>query len=411
MTKLLKLAWRNVWRNRRRSLLTMGAITFSVVIIAVTRSLQYGAYDAMEAYAVRLFTGDVQIHRAGYHEEKLLSYSLREDEQAWPALLDEQPWIEAYTRRLTGFGLISSDSSSAGGMILGIEPDAEPKVSIFARNLCDGVPLKAGDDHAVLLGQTLARNLNVGVGDTVAVLTQGYRNVMGADLYALKGLLRTGSLDLDRALMVMTLPDAQDLFALDGRFTEIVLHTDDYRRDAHYARRLSATLDGDDYEVMFWGDLLPELRQAIVLDNVSGIVFLLFLLLLIGFEIFNTTTMSVMERVREFGVMQSVGMKPRQISLLVGLELMLKIGFALLAGLLITFVLALIFADQSLPLSEQFVEISNSFGFPLDELVLSTRPAVFVEPLVSVLIIAILVMIYPIFKVWRLTPVEALRRT
>ncbi|MCH8960482.1 MAG: ABC transporter permease [Bacteroidetes bacterium] len=409
MTKLLKLAWRNVWRNRRRSFITMGAITFSVVTIAVTRSLQYGAYDAMEAYAVRLFTGDVQIHRAGYHEEKLLSFSLLEDDQNWPALLDEQPWVKAYCRRLTGFGLISSDASSAGGMILGVEPEAERQVSAFARNTIEGVSLQDGDDHAALLGQTLARNLDVGVGDTVVVLTQGFRSQMGADLYAVKGLLRTGSLDLDRALMVIPLPAAQDLFAMEGRFTEVVLHTDSYRHDEQYASRLRAALDQADYEVMFWGDLLPELRQAILLDNVSGAVFLMFLLLLIGFEIFNTTTMSVMERAREFGVMQSIGMKPRQISLLVGLELVLKISVALAAGLLITFVLALIFKDQPLPLSQEFLELSNSFGFPLDELELSTRPAVFLEPLVSVLIIAVLAMIYPILKVRRLTPVEALR--
>ncbi len=409
MTKLLKLAWRNVWRNRRRSFITMGAITFSVVTIAVTRSLQYGTYDAMEAYAVRLFTGDVQIHRAGYHEEKLLSFSLLEDDQNWSALLDEQPWVKAYCRRLTGFGLISSDASSAGGMILGVEPEAERQVSAFARNTFEGVSLHARDDHAALLGQTLARNLDVGVGDTVAVITQGFRNQMGADLYVVKGLLRTGSLELDRALMVMPLPAAQDLFAMEGRFTEVVLHTDSYRHDAQYASRLRAALDQADYEVMFWGDLLPELRQAILLDNVSGAVFLVFLLLLIGFEIFNTTTMSVMERAREFGVMQSIGMKPRQISLLVGLELVLKISVALAAGLLITFVLAMIFKDQPLPLSQEFIELSNSFGFPLDELELSTRPAVFLEPLVSVLIIAVLAMIYPILKVRRLTPVEALR--
>ncbi len=387
----------------------MGAITFSVVTIAVTRSLQYGTYDAMEAYAVRLFTGDVQIHRAGYHQEKLLSFSLLEDDQNWPVLLDEQPWVKAYCRRLTGFGLISSDASSAGGMILGVEPEAERQVSAFVRNTFEGLSLHAGDDHAALLGQTLARNLDVGVGDTVAVITQGFRNQMGADLYVVKGLLRTGSLDLDRALMVIPLPAAQDLFAMEGRFTEVVLHTDSYRHDEQYASRLRAALDQADYEVMFWGDLLPELRQAILLDNVSGAVFLVFLLLLIGFEIFNTTTMSVMERAREFGVMQSIGMKPRQISLLVGLELVFKISVALAAGLLITFVLALIFKDQPLPLSQEFIGLSNSFGFPLDELELSTRPAVFLEPLVSVLIIAVLAMIYPILKVRRLTPVEALR--
>ena len=191
MTKLLKLAWRNVWRNRRRSFITMGAITFSVVTIAVTRSLQYGTYDAMEAYAVRLFTGDVQIHRAGYHQEKLLSFSLLEDDQNWSVLLDEKPWVKAYCRRLTGFGLISSDASSAGGMILGVEPEAERQVSAFVRNTFEGVSLHAGDDHAALLGQTLARNLDVGVGDTVVVITQGFRSQMGADLYAVNGVHRT----------------------------------------------------------------------------------------------------------------------------------------------------------------------------------------------------------------------------
>jgi len=224
MTRLIKLAWRNVWRNRRRSLITMSAIFFSIVIIAFTRSMQYGTYEAMEEQAIRLYTGEIQVHRAGYQKEQTLSYSLQADESAWTQVL-AQPWVEAFTRRLTGFGLISSDSSSIGGMIVGIEPSTEKAFSVFASNVVSGSPLVEGDAHVVLLGETLAQNLLVGVGDTVVVLTQGFRNEMGADLYVVKGLVRTGSPDVDRAMMIMPLADAQSLFSMDGRFTEIVVRT------------------------------------------------------------------------------------------------------------------------------------------------------------------------------------------
>ncbi len=409
MAKLLRLAWRDVWRNRRRSLLTIGAIVFAVVITAVTRSMQYGAYDAMEAYAVRLFTGDVQIHRAGYQEDRLLTQSLRADEQDWEALLGGRRWVTAYARRLSGYGLVSSDSSSAGSLILGVEPVEERRVSTFADRAVAGRHLEAGDTHAALLGEVLARNLRVGVGDTVAVLTQGFHNQMGADLFVVKGLLRTGSIEVDRAALVLPLSAAQSLFSMDGRFTEVVLQTDDYRRDGEYARRLQATLDAARYEVMDWGALLPELRQAVLLDNVGGVIMLAFLLVLLSFEIFNTTMMSVMERMREFGVLQALGLKSRQLTLLVLLETLLKIVLALAIGLGISFVLALAFQYQTLPLGEEFVELTRSFGFPVEEMTLSTRPAVFIEPLVSVLGIALLAMLYPVLRVRHLTPVEALR--
>ncbi len=409
MTKLLKLAWRDVWRNRRRSFITMGAIVFAVLIIAVTRSLQYGTYEAMETYAIRLFAGDLQVHRAGFQEEKTLSYALEDAEQDWPALMQEQPWVTAYTRRLSGFGLVSSDSSSVGAVILGIDPKAEPRVSRFANQTTQGLPLAEGDDHAALLGRTLARNLDVGVGDTVVVLTQGFRNAMGADLYAVRGLVRTGSADVDRSMMILTLHDAQDLFSMDGRFTEIVLRTDRYQADDRYAAELRAQLDPTRYEVLYWAELMPELRQSIVLDNVSGAIFLVFLLILVGFEIFNTTTMSVMERVREFGVMQSIGMKPRQVSLLVFLESMLKVTVGLAAGLSITLLLAVFFKDYPIPLSQEFVRLSESFGFVIEDLTFSTRFTVFLEPLASVALITLLATVYPIFRVRRFSPVEALR--
>lgn len=407
---LLRLAWRNIWRNRRRSLITMGAITFSVLLIAFAHSVQTGTYEAMERHAVRLFSGEVQIHRAGYQEEQTFNYALTSAEQPWPGLLSSTPGITGFAKRLTGFGLVSSDASSTGAAILGIEPEAERAVTHFSAQLTQGTLLQAADDHAVLLGHTMAENLAVGVDDSVVVLTQGYRNEMGADLYRVKGLLRTGAPEMDRAMMVMTLADAQALFSMPGRFTTLVLRTTDLQHADRYAAQLQAILPAADYEVMPWRTLMPALQQTRALDDAGNMIFYFFLLLLLGFEIFNTTTMSTLERTQEFGVMQAIGMKPHQISLLVGAELFIKVFLALGVGLLTILVLALMLEDQSIPLSQDLIEIYQNFGFNVEAITFSVRPQVFIQPMTWVAIVSLLAMVYPVFKVQRLTPMAALSK-
>ena len=155
------------------------------------------------------------------------------------------------------------------------------------------------------------------MGDTVVVLTQRFRNAMGADLYVIKGLLRSGNPEVDRSMLIMTVEDAAFLFSMDGRFTELVIKTNNFRDSDRVARRLEERFDGERFEVMGWKEMLPELQQARALDDIGNYVFYAFLLILVGFEIFNTTMMSVMERVREFGVMMSIGMKPWQVTLLI----------------------------------------------------------------------------------------------
>jgi ABC-type lipoprotein release transport system permease subunit len=410
MRENLILAWRNVWRNRRRSLITIAAVVFSVLIITLTRSLQYGSYDAMEASAVQMYTGEIQIQRPGYREEQTLEYALDGDEEAWRAALEGAPWLEATTRRLTGFGLVSSDEFSAGAMIVGVEPEAERQVSRFSDRVTLGLPLRDDSDHEVLLGQILARNLRVEVGDTVVVLTQGWRNQMGADLYRVRGLLRTGSVEMDRGIMILPLPDAQFLFSMGDRVTEVVLRTDDFREARSYAESIRQQLPDDRFSVYDWDALMPELRQMIVLDNVSGAIYLLFLLVLVGFEIFNTTTMSVMERVREFGLLQALGMRPQRIARLVLAELAVKVAVALAVSIGASGLLLWYLEGNPIPMPAEFVEMYEEFGFSVDALVFSTRPAVFLEPLLAVAVIALLATIYPVLRVLNLTTIYALRR-
>lgn len=409
MKRFLKLAWRNVGRNRRRSLITMGAVVFTLVIITLANSVQYGTYDMMEGQAVRMFTGELQIQRSGYREEQTMAYSLTDDEADWDSLFAAMDWTFKRSRRVTGFGLVSSDSSSVGAAIIGIEPETEAKLANFSQRVVAGDPLGGGDEGEILVGKTLAENLHVGLGDTLVVLTQGYHNEMGADVYRIKGLLSTGTGDIDRAMVVMTMADAQMLFAMPGRFTEWVIRSDDFRSADRHARDLRNATAGLDVDVLTWEELMPELQQTRAFDDAGNNIFYFFLILLVGFEIFNTATMTVLERVREFGVLQSIGLRPNQVSLLVFMELAIKIVIGVGVGMLILISLALAFPNLTIPLSESLKEMYTSFGFTVEGYGFSTRAVVFLQPLISVLTVSLLAIIYPVWKVKQYTPVEAMR--
>ena len=295
-------------------------------------------------------------------------------------------------------------------MVLGIEPDLEQQVSAFSRAPVQGAYLEPTDDHQILIGQTLAHNLNVSIGDTIAVLTQGYRSAMGADLYRIKGLINSGSLDLDRSTMVMRLEDAQDLFAMPGRITHLVLRTDDPYNAPVHAAAFKENLPEANLEVMTWEELMPELMQTRALDDAGNYVFYTFLLLLIGFEIFNTTTMSVMERIREFGILQSIGMKPYTLSTLVFLELSIKVLMSLFISAILVTGLFIALKDVTIPLPEEALELYRSFGFMFDGIKFSTRSNVFVFPFVSVYLVSLFAAVYPSLKVFGYTPVSAMRK-
>ncbi|MCG8606698.1 FtsX-like permease family protein, partial [bacterium] len=356
MTKFLSLAWRNIWRNKRRTMITVSAIAFAILMVAITRSLQYGTYDIMESLAVRLYNGEVQMHEKGFHEEQSLNLSLHEDTENWQKLIDAHPKLTIYSRRITSFGLVSSDSASAGALVVGIEPLSEQAITMFSRLVKKGEMLGAEDDHRVLIGSSLARNLQVDVGDSVAVLTQGYRNQLGADLYRVWGIVTVGHAELDRGIMIMPLHNAQELFSLQGRVTQVVFGMSDFRKAQEASKALAAGISNRDLEILSWEEMMPELKQIIVIDNVSGAIYLAFILIVVGMEILNATMMSVIERTHEFGILQSMGMKPRQITGLIFAESVLKILVALSVGFVISLGVVSLLTQYTIPLPTELKE-------------------------------------------------------
>ena len=407
MIRLLTLGWRDIWRNRRRSLLTMGAIVFAMLVVALIKSSNDGTYDAMEERMARQYTGDLQVYRTGFFDDRTLEQSLTDYELDPDTLKQTHKWITAMSRRLDGFGLVSSDSASAGALITGIEPYAEMSLGSYMLNVREGDYLSEEDSDRALLGEVLAKNLSVGVGDSVVVLTQGYHSVMGAEVYVVKGLIGTGSGELDRSIMLLTLPAAQDLLSMPGRYTSLILQTDSHRKADRRVQQLA--LDSDRFEAKSWRALMSDLAQLRELDSAGNFVIYAFLFLLIGLEIFNTTTMSMLERVREFGVMMAIGLNPGQISLLIVMQVLMKVLMAVVAGAVLIAIVTGIWSHYPIPLPEDVQEYNAEIGFVMDGVYFSNRPSILLLPVMSVLVMSAISIIYPVVRVRRLTPVAALR--
>ena len=387
----------------------MGAVAFAVAIISVANSVQFGTYHAMEQQILRLSASELQVQHVNFQREQTLEFSIEALALDLDTLRRAHPWIKAASRRLSSVGLASSDSSSSGVLIVGIEPEAESAVSSMVRVRDTDRGLSPGEEEAALLGVQLARNLGLVPGDSVVVLTQGYRNVMGVELYEVRGLVQTGLPELDRSTMLLTLEGAQALYSMPGRYTELVLRTDQHHKAEEHAARLAATMDTTRLAALPWQRLLPEIDQMRRLDDASNYIIYAFLLLLIGFEIFNTTAMSMMERVREFGVMMAMGLQPGQISALVTLELALKVLMGIAAGLVVASVAVLILSQEPIPLTGNMQEIYDDLGFVVDGIHFTRSAVIYTFPVVSVMLLSLLSLLFPLLKMRRFSPVAALR--
>ena len=406
MARLLTLGWRDIWRNRRRSLLTMGAIVFAMLVVALIKSSNNGTYDAMEEQIARQYTGDLQVYGRGFFNDRTLEQSITDQKLDVNTLRQQNQWITGTARRLDGFGLVSSDSASAGALITGIEPASELGLRSYMTNVREGSFLTEEDHGQALLGRVLAQNLLVGIGDSIVVLTQGYHSVMGAEVYVVKGLVGSGSGELDRSAMLLTLPAAQELLSMPGRYTSLIVQTDNHRRADHRARSL--VLDPDEFETRSWRAIMSDLAQLRKLDSAGNSVIYAFLFLLVGLEIFNTTTMSMLERVREFGVMMAIGLNPGQISMLIIMQVLMKVLMAVVAGGVLIVVVTGIWSHYPIPLPEEIQEFNAELGFAVDGVYFSSQPSILLLPVVSVLVMSAVSLIYPVVRVRQLTPVAAL---
>lgn len=402
---LFQLAWRNVWRNKRRTIITVSSIFFAVLLALFMRSMQLGSYENMIRNSVELYSGYIQIHRAGYWEDKsinnmmVITDTLRQQ-------VESTPHVNLFIPRLETFVLAASGEVSKGVMVIGTAPEEENRMTKLADRVVEGEYMRA-DTRGVMVAEGLADFLEVGLGDTVIMIGQGYHGANAVDQYPVTAILKFPNPQQNNSIIYAPIALMQEFTSAPDFCTAMVLSIDDLKAQDRVKRHLSEVI-GDRYEVMDWEEMQPELVQMIQSDNAGGVILLAILYMVIAFGIFGTVMMMTIERRREFGVMVAVGMRKSALSLLVTLETMIIGALGLAISLGPGIVLLIYMYHHPIPLTGDVALAMEEMGFePI--LPFSLDPVIFFSQMLAILVIVCICLWYPLWNISKLTPVVAIK--
>lgn len=385
MKDIVKIAWRNLWRNKRRTIITAASIFFAVFFAMVMRSFQLGTYEHMIKQSIESYAGYLQVQQSDYSDDPSIDNVF----ESSPELLDEisaVPNVKVAVPRVESGALASTGNLSKGVMIAGISPAKEKFMSnpeqklvryritsftlqqlkaqpsfpedVFEKlkqnintsflnesNLIDNLELTDAtvihlilknavihsaylqqNDDGVLVSDRLSKYLKVTVGDSLILMGQGYQGVSAAGVFPIRGIIKVPAPDLDNKLVYMTIDKAGEFLGLNGQITSIAINLKNTDKMLATEAELSNLMNDKNVTVKNWETLIPTLKQQIEGDNKSGILFLGILYVIIFFGIFGTVLMMITERMREFGVMVAIGMKQSKLAAIVTTE-MLFLGF------------------------------------------------------------------------------------
>lgn len=403
---LTKLAWRNIWRNKRRTWITIASILFAVLFGSFMESLQEGAWGNMISNVVNYYMGYGQIHQKGYWEEQVIekAFALPPDKVDAIESIDE---IGGVIPRLESFGLVSAANITRGALVVGVDPEAEQSITQLADRVSAGEYLE-DDEQAVLVAEGLADILKLGVQDTLVIISQGYHGVNAAGKYLIKGLVNFGSPELNKQMVYLPLKTAQDFYGADGLLTSIALKIDDQDDIDKGLAAIGEVLDTTAYEIMKWDALLPDLVQARSLDSAGNYIVYFILYSIIAFGIFGTILMMTKEREYEFGVLIGIGMRRFALSSVVWMEIIMLGMLGALLGIVASTPVIWYFNRNPLRFSGNYANTLEKFGFePIFPAAFDL--SIFVAQAAIVFVITAMLAIYPWLKIRRLEPVKAMR--
>ncbi len=406
MNDYLKLAWRNIWRNKRRTIITIASVFFAMFFALVMRSFQIGSYGHMTDSIVQAFTGYMQIHKSGYWNDQTIDNSFEYDEKLVHNIeLTEN--VKAVIPRLESFALASIGEQTKGIAVVGIDPEKEKSLTHPDRKLKEGKYLTDQSD-GVLVSRRLSEFLNLKLNDTVTLLSVGYHGATAAGIYPVTGIVEMPNPEMDRRLIFMNLQSAQYLYGADNMLTSLVINIDDSNNLNKTRKTISEMLDLDVYEIMDWKELNPVMVQQIQSDQAGGFIMLGVLYLIVGFGVLGTLIMMTTERKREFGVMVSLGMQKKKLGMILTLEMIMMGLVGIAAGIVGSLPLITYFVHNPIQFPGEMAQIFEQYGWdPIMPAVLES--GYFTGQSVIVAIMFILAIIYPIYTVVRINEVKALR--
>ncbi len=403
----LKLAWRNIWRNRRRTFITMGSVFFAVILSTLMVSIKEGMYSRMIDSMVGAYSGYVQVHSNGYWEDKSLDESMVLSDSLIQAV-SATKGVTGYIPRIESFALAASDEVTKGSLVVGIDPGLEKEHSNMHERVSEGEYLNE-NDNSVLVGAGLAKYLKLGIGDTIVLLGAGYHGISAAGKYPIKGIVKFGSPELSKQLVILPLKEAQWFYGTENMISSLIVAVDDPDNAAPITKRLKSLLS-ENYEVMDWKEMNPEMVNLIKNERTEGWVFMFILYMVIGFGIFGTMLMMIAERMHEFGVLIAVGMKRINLAVMVLTEVIIISLMGAFAGMIGAFPVCSYWYFNPIQFDTEgdMGKMYEEYGLE-PVLQASLDPNVFLQQGVIVALLAIAIAIYPFLKINRIDAIEAMR--
>jgi putative ABC transport system permease protein len=401
---MCRIAFRNIFRHKRRSVLTALTMLGGFVLAAVAIGWADGAYNNIINMFTRNRLGHIQIHAEGYLDKPSLYKNIDQVEQLGQKI-SEVPGVEAWSPRLYSAGLASVGDRSAAVQIMGVDPKRENAATNFDLKVVKGNPLSREASMEVLLGKGLARTLHAKVGDEVVILSQAADGSLANDLYRLTGIVDSGDEAQDSTGFYLHLKDAQKLLVIEGRVHEIVIIAQRLDRVRALSREITQAISRPDLAVAPWQEFAKSFYTAMKADKMGNWIMIFIIILIVAIGVLNTVLMSVLERQREYGVLKALGTRPRQILALVIYEITMLAIFSITAGSGLAYLANKWLSRHGITLSEPF----SYGGMTFHTMYSMINVKSFLVPALAVLGTATLVSLLPAVKAARTAPARTMR--
>jgi ABC-type lipoprotein release transport system permease subunit len=409
----VKMAWRNLWRNRRRTLITVASVFFAVFFALIMRSGQLGAYDHMYRNVIESYTGYIQIQHEDFWDNKII-----ENTFAYSQTLEQKvsgtPNIVSTVPRFESFALASSGPLTKGVLVMGIDPEKEKYLSDVKSKLITGKDSSGSEyirlgEPGILMGSKLSSYLKIGVGDTLILLGQGYHGTTAAGKFRVKGIVRLPTPDLDNKIVYLPYDIAQEFYNAPGMLTSLavsIMANNDEIINGTIAALTSQI--ASPLKVLGWREMNKLMINQMDADNKSGMIMILILYLVIAFGIFGTVLMMTAERRREFGVLVAIGMQKTKLAVVVTIEMIFTGLLGICSGMLCAWPVIIYGHLHPIRFSGDMAKIYEDYGLePVIPFLLADW--YFFWQAVVVVVIIFIALIYPLRKISKMQVVNSLK--
>jgi ABC-type lipoprotein release transport system permease subunit len=403
--ELFKIAWRNIWRNKKRTFITVSSVFFALLLALIMRGLQIGTYGHMVKNSVEYYGGYVQIHKEGYQNNQILDNAFFPNDSI-RNLITSTENVKDLLPRISAFALASAEDKTKGALIVGLDAERDNKLTKVKDRLISGrMPMHG--ENSVVLAEKLAEYLELGIGDTAVFIGQGYHGFSAAGLYSVVGIISYPVPQLNNSLAYLDINTAQEFLSIGEGLNAWVVVLNDNNLSKETGQNLQKILP-EGYEALDWEIMQPEVKQGIESDNAGGLIILMILYVIIGFGIFGTVLMMIAERRKEFSIMISVGMQKTKLAKLVTLETMFVVLLGIVSALVIAIPFIYYLHLNPLTFTGPSAEIFVQYGMePIVPVAWET--SYFYGQILVVFILSIIAIAYPILSLLKLDVTKANR--